>query len=115
MASGLSLALLGCGVATRGIIGGTRGFLGREAGPLLHAEELVSFVDYRQGFIAISGQPSERAVRPEPRGARTRDRRFVFRAFILVLLCVALQGCSVATSSGGERAETAVARITDGG
>jgi micrococcal nuclease len=54
-------------------------------------------------------------VRPEPRGIRTRDRRFVFlRAFILVLLCVALHGCSVATSSGGERSETTVYRITDG-
>jgi micrococcal nuclease len=38
----------------------------------------------------------------------------VFRASILVLLCVALYGCSVATSSGGERSETTVYRITDG-
>jgi len=38
----------------------------------------------------------------------------VFRAFILALLCVALQGFSVATSSGGEHTETTVARITDG-
>jgi micrococcal nuclease len=53
-------------------------------------------------------------MRAEPCGVRTRDRRFVFRAFILVLLCGALQGCSVATFSGGERSETVVHRITDG-
>ena len=53
-------------------------------------------------------------MRPEPCGVRTHDRRFVFRAFILVLLCGALQGCSVATSSGGERSGTVVHRITDG-